>query len=89
MNRTIFEIAILAFCVSVVLFGAEGHSVLDTVSRSFLVFVAVVVLIIIALVVALIVAERTKRSSKRPDDPLARSRNGDASLGKGSQSIAR
>jgi hypothetical protein len=42
MNKIIFQIGILGFCVSAVVFGGRGGSVLDIVSSSFIVFVGIV-----------------------------------------------
>jgi hypothetical protein len=42
MNKTIIQIGILAFCVSAVVFGTQDMRLIDTVARSFIVFVAVI-----------------------------------------------
>ncbi len=42
MNKLIFQIGILGFCVATVVFGGSGGSILDIVSRSFIVFVGIV-----------------------------------------------
>jgi hypothetical protein len=42
MNKIIFQIGILGFCVSAVVFGGNGGSVLDIVSRSFIVFIGII-----------------------------------------------
>ena len=42
MNKIIFEIGLLAFCVSFVIFGTQGNDLLETVSRAFIVFMVVV-----------------------------------------------
>jgi len=44
MNTVIFQIGLLAFCVSVVILGVQQLPVLETVSRSFMVFVGIVVI---------------------------------------------
>lgn len=43
MNKIIFQIGILGFCVAAVVFGGNGGSVIDIVSGSFIVFVGIVV----------------------------------------------
>ncbi|MBI5471719.1 MAG: hypothetical protein HY961_05190 [Ignavibacteriae bacterium] len=42
MNKLIFQIGILGFCIATVVFGGTGGSILDIVSRSFIVFVGIV-----------------------------------------------
>ncbi len=42
MNRVIFQIGVLTFCVAVVYFGTAGMGVVDMVARGFIVFMAVV-----------------------------------------------
>jgi hypothetical protein len=42
MNKTIIQLGILAFCVSAVVFGTQDMRLIDTVARSFIVFVAVI-----------------------------------------------
>jgi len=41
MNKIIFQIGLLGFCVSAVLFGTQGMSLMETVARAFIVFIAV------------------------------------------------
>jgi len=43
MNKIIFQIGILGFCISAVVFGGNGGSLIDIVSRSFIVFVGIVI----------------------------------------------
>lgn len=43
MNRVIFQLGLLAFFIATVAFGLQHDSLLDTVSRAFIVFITVVV----------------------------------------------
>lgn len=43
MNKIIFQVGMLAFCVSVVIFSTLGDEVLNVVSKSFIVFIAAIV----------------------------------------------
>ena len=52
MNKIVFQNGILGFCVSAVVFGGSGGSVLDIVSRSFIVFVGIVIAAAVILFVA-------------------------------------
>jgi len=52
MNKIVFQIGILGFCVSAVVFGGSGGSVLDIVSRSFIVFVGIVLAAVVVLFLA-------------------------------------
>lgn len=42
MNKVIFQIGLLAFCISFVIFSTQGEDVLQTAQRSFVVFALVV-----------------------------------------------
>jgi hypothetical protein len=42
MNKVIFEIGLLSFFVSTIIFGTEGHTLLGILSRAFVVFISVV-----------------------------------------------
>ena len=48
MNKLIFQIGALAFFVSSVVFSLQRFSVMETVSRSFIVFVGAVLLVALA-----------------------------------------
>ncbi len=43
MSKIIFQVGLLVFLVSIVFFGIQGFDLLETVSRSFLMFIAVMV----------------------------------------------
>jgi hypothetical protein len=42
MNKIIFQLGLLGFFVSCVLFGLQGFSLFDAIGRAFLVFIAVI-----------------------------------------------
>lgn len=46
MNKIIFQVGLLSFCVSVVIFSTMGNEVLEVVSKSFIVFIAAIVTMI-------------------------------------------
>jgi hypothetical protein len=48
-NKIIFQIGILAFCVTAVILGLQNVSLMETISRSFVVFVGVVLTVALAL----------------------------------------
>jgi hypothetical protein len=43
MNKIIFQIGLLVFCVSVVVFTILGNDVVDVIARSFIIFIASIV----------------------------------------------
>jgi hypothetical protein len=67
MNRIIIELALLAFCIAIVLFASQSLSLIDVVTKSFIVLVSVVAIIVVVLVTTLVVAGRMKKTS----DPAA------------------
>ena len=48
-NKIIFQIGVLAFCVTAVFLGIQNISLMDTISRSFIVFVGVILTMALAL----------------------------------------
>jgi len=63
MNKVIFQIGLLAFCVSSVVFGIQGNNLLETVSRGFIVFIAVVCTIALLLfAVSMMAAKQQARN---------------------------
>jgi dolichol kinase len=65
MNKFIFQLGALAFFVSSVIFSLQRLSVLETVSRSFIVFVGVVVIAALALGAMSLIASKTNAQSQR------------------------
>ena len=66
MNKTIFEIGLLAFCIAVVVFGMQGLPIMEIVTRAFIVLVAVVVGGALLVTALLVMAEKAK-----PAEPVA------------------
>jgi hypothetical protein len=46
MNKIIFQVGLLSFCVSVVIFSTLGNEMLEVVSKSFIVFIAAIVMMV-------------------------------------------
>ncbi|HXG01728.1 MAG TPA: hypothetical protein VNL69_13110 [Bacteroidota bacterium] len=67
MNRLIFQLGILGFCVSAVIFGANGGTLVEIVSRSFLVFVGIV----LAAVMIVVIGGTMLENSRRRHEPSA------------------
>jgi uncharacterized membrane protein YgaE (UPF0421/DUF939 family) len=73
MNKLIFQLGILGFCVSAVIFGANGAGLLEIVSRAFLVFVGIVLAVVMIVLVGGSMVENNKRrqSMKEGEDAQA------------------
>ena len=72
MNKLVFQIGVLVFCVSVVYFGTQGLDVIQMVSRSFMVFMIVVSgMVVVAMVVASTVRNNKHRAQPRDVSPAA------------------
>lgn len=41
MNKVIFQIGLLSFFIATIVFGIQGYTLIDLVTRSFLVFIGV------------------------------------------------
>lgn len=52
MNKIIFQIGLLAFFASSVIFGSQGLNLLDTISRAFIVFIATILASTVVIVVS-------------------------------------
>lgn len=60
MNKIIFQIGMLGFCVSAVLFGVQGMSLLETAARAFIVFIVVVCAIAVVLLMSSLIMSKEK-----------------------------
>lgn len=60
MNKIIFQVGLLSFCVSVVIFSILGNDMLDVVSKSFIVFIAAIVTMVGIIVAASMLSEKQK-----------------------------
>ena len=79
MNKIIFQIGMLGFCVSAVLFGTQGMSLMETVARAFTVFIVVVCAIAVALLMSSLIVSKDRHTEEgagavpgRPDAPGVR-----------------
>jgi hypothetical protein len=66
MNRIIVEIGLLAFCVAAVVFGVQGMDLMETVARSFMVFMIVVCSIAMVMLVASMLRAKTPEVQSSP-----------------------
>ena len=60
MNKIIFQIGMLGFCVSAVLFGTQGMSLMETVARAFIVFIVVVCAIAVVMLMSSLIMSKEK-----------------------------
>ena len=79
MNKIIFQIGMLGFCVSAVLFGTQGMTLMEIVARAFIVFIVVVCAIAVALLMSSLIVSKDRRAEEgaaavpgRGDAPGAR-----------------
>jgi hypothetical protein len=65
-NKIIFQIGILAFCITAIVLGVQNASLTDTVTRSFIVFVGAVLTVALALVASsMLISQRSVQSEQR------------------------
>jgi hypothetical protein len=71
VNKLIFQVGLLAFFIATVAFGLQHNSLLDTISRAFIVFISVVVTMAGVLVLGIVFASKNKpvRQEERPAPP--------------------
>ncbi|HUN65395.1 MAG TPA: hypothetical protein VMW43_04790 [Bacteroidota bacterium] len=82
MTRIILEMALLAFCIAIVIFASQSLSVIDVVTKSFIVLVSVVGLIVIVLVTTLLVAGRMKKPAEQPvERPVQQKKTNGSAVG--------
>jgi hypothetical protein len=77
MTKVIFQIGLLSFFVSAVIFETQGLAVIDMIARAFIVFIAVV----LGQVIVLVVASGMKRAPERPTAAQASSRSDEGNAG--------
>lgn len=59
MNKVLFQIGILTFCISIVYFGLQEITVIELLARSFIIFVAVIGAgVVVVLTVRMFVSEQ-------------------------------
>ena len=73
MNKTIFEVGLLSFCVASVMFGTQGMGLLETVAHAFIVFMVVVCGIAVVLLVGATFTTKAESAKDQPavDQPEA------------------
>lgn len=64
MNKIIFQIGMLGFCVSAVLFGTQGMGLMETVARAFIVFIVVVCAIAVVLLMSSLIVSKDKQAEE-------------------------
>lgn len=74
INKIIFQIGLLAFCVSAVIFATGRVQLLEAVSRSFIVFVGVIIISAVSLTVMALVG-RKRPEQKKQAEPQGRERS--------------
>jgi Na+/H+ antiporter NhaD/arsenite permease-like protein len=52
MNRVIFQVGLLSFCISTVVFGIQGEGLMQTIARSFLVLTGVTLALAVSFAIA-------------------------------------
>ncbi len=61
MNKLIYQLGILGFCVSAVVFGTGNAGLLDIISSAFLVFVGIVLAIVMVVMIGGTMLESNRR----------------------------
>ena len=75
-NKIIFQIGVLAFCVTAVFLGIQNLSLMETISRSFIVFVGAILTVALLLIAGSMFAARdggqrgaSAEGDKKPTPP--------------------
>jgi hypothetical protein len=69
MNKVIFQIGALAFCISIVALGVQGSGMMEMISRSFIVFVGVVIMCAILYTIGSMVSDRSGKVNAPQEGP--------------------
>ncbi|KAB2925963.1 MAG: hypothetical protein F9K22_01340 [Bacteroidetes bacterium] len=64
MNKIIFQIGILAFCVAAVAYASLGYDAVDIVARSFIVFIAAIVVVVAVIVGTSLLTTKQKHGTE-------------------------
>lgn len=73
MNKLIFQIGVLGFCIAAVIVGSSGATLLEIVSRSFLVFVGIVLVFVVVLIVSSAMVEHNEKQGPPKNDAEVKS----------------
>lgn len=68
MNKIIFQVGLLAFCVASVIFMTQDMDVMDAIARAFIVFIVVVSAFALILFVLSHFASQNQKKQERPRD---------------------
>ncbi len=60
MNKIIFQIGLLAFCISTVAFSVFGSPLLEVIAKSFMVFIAAIIGMLAVLFASAIFSDKGK-----------------------------
>ncbi len=71
MNKIIFQIGLLAFCVSSVIFGMQGNNLLETITRAFIVFMVIVCALALILFLASLIGTKERPAKSGTPGPTA------------------
>jgi hypothetical protein len=63
MNKIIFQVGLLAFCVATVFFGTQELSLIELVSRSFIVFIGIMVCAALILAISMMFVNKEREHS--------------------------
>lgn len=69
MNKIIFQIGLLVFCVSVVIFAVMGNGMMEVLAKSFIVFIAAIVTVVGIVVGASMLSEKEKQEPESQSTP--------------------
>ncbi len=72
MKKAIFEIGMLGFFVSAVVFGMQGFTLFQSISRGFIVFVGIELTVALGLAASSWFAAEEKAAASAPIDPSRR-----------------
>lgn len=67
-NKIIFQIGVLAFCVTAVFLGIQDLSLMETISRSFIVFVGAVLTVALVLMAGSMFAAKDETQHEQPSE---------------------
>lgn len=67
-NKIIFQIGVLAFCVTAVFLGIQNLSLMETISRSFIVFVGAVLTVAFVLIAGSMFATKDVPQREQPGE---------------------
>lgn len=89
MNKIIFQLGLLAFFVCIVFYASQNHSIIDTIARSFIIFVGVVFFTTLVVAVSMLFTNKTHKNPTELNSNILKTQRKFDAKGKAAEPVAK